>query len=646
MKKLFFFLGFMAWVSLLQAQPFSLGWTGNRIIPDEIFMNASQWTCNQSDLLAGDSCSVTSDSAVHLHWHFGSGARPKFAQCYMILSEPVDLSNEDVFGIDIRGVIGKRWVRNVEFKFESGSTHAVYTWENLAHMSRWCDRMVILKKQFSNHQALDWSAVKVISVAVTMNAADVSDNQSDSGTVSFRNLISRSVDSFIRAENPDSLTGFSSDELETIRQNAIEAIRNRQQTNGLLTTWTQDGSSWLYGQGLALKALTAEGKWAGSNPLDDYAWTAQNLARFLAAHQEAEGYWPRAWNSLTGNPIIRLESDNTVWMGDFPWIPGSLAYYYRKSGDASILPALVKARSFLYNLIDTSGKVNTMNMATRQKSEVSNYEGYAAALFCLFELGDTMMAKTVMHYLMENGWDQQLRIWNEGPGSSRLVLLVNTWLAALVRPGGYPAEALDALSLVGNLLYTTGSGGITGFDGIGPISAWYEGTLSYIAAGGPGSNILFAGIKEHINSDGTVPYYDENLGSMAGIWAVDWASLDATSWLYFAAAGKSPFGYSGADPDVFTSNQEGLPNNPIVEIHWSNQEIHIRQSGPGLLGESRLSLYNLDGSLLGNARVNKDRTDIPIVEITREPLIAGRLYLLVLVENNHMISRKLIYQGP
>ena len=644
MKKLSLFLGFMAWVSLIQSQPFNLGWTGNTIFPEEIFMNASQWTCNQSDLSAGDSCSVTSDSAVHLHWYFGAGTRPKFAQCYKVLSEPVDLSNEDVFGIDIRGVSGKRWVRNVEFKFESGSTHAVYTWENLAHMNRWCERLVILKKQFSNYQAMDWSAVKVISIAVTMNSADASDNLSDSGTVSFRNLISRSVDSFIRAENPDSLTGFSVDELETIRLNAIEALKNRQKANGLLTTWTQDGSSWLYGQGLALKALTIEGNWTGSTPLDDYAQAAQNLARFLSSHQEAEGYWPRAWNSLTGNPIVMLEWDNTVWMGDFPWIPGSLAYYYRKSGDASILPALVKARSFLYSLIDKTGRVNTMNIATRQKSEVSNYEGYAAALFCLFELGDTIMAKTVMHYLMENGWDEQMRIWNEGPNTSRLVLLVNTWLAALVRSGGYPAEAMDALSLVGNLLYTTGSGGIKGFDGIGPISAWYEGTLSYIAAGGPGSNTLFAGIKEHIRADGTVAYYDENLGSMAGIWAVDWSSLDATSWLYFTAAGKSPFGYSGADPDVFTGIQEGLPDSPIPEIYWSNQEIHIRRSGPALAGEFQLSLYNLDGSLLGNARVKKDRMDIPLAEITREPLIVGRLYLLVLFENNHMVTRKLIYQ--
>jgi hypothetical protein len=476
-----------------------------------------------------------------------------------------------------------------------------------------------------------------------MNSADASDNQSDSGTVSFRNLVSRQVDSFIRAESPDSLTGFSSGELEAIRLNAIEAIKNRQKASGLLTTWTQDGSSWLYGQGMALKALTIEGKWTGSTPIDDYARAAQNLARFLATHQEAEGYWPRAWNSVTGNPIVGLEWDNTVWMGDFPWIPGSLAYYYRKSADASILPALVKARSFLYNLIDESGRVNTMNMVTHQKSEVINYEGYAAALFCLFELGDTSKAETVIHYLMENGWDKQMRIWNEGPGSSRLVLLVNTWLAALVRSGGFPAEAMDALSLVGNLLYTEGSGGIKGFDGIGPVSAWYEGTLSYIAAGGPGSNTLFAGIKEHILADGTVPYYDENLGSMAGIWAADWSSLDATSWLYYSAAGKSPFGYSGADPGIFTGYHEGLSHEPTPEIYWSNQVIHIQRSGIDLAGDSQLSLYNLDGSLLGNILVNKNITDIPLDKITRESLIRGKLYLLVLVQNNRTITQKLIY---
>jgi hypothetical protein len=162
---------------------------------------------------------------------------------------------------------------------------------------------------------------------------------------------------------------------------------------------------------------------------------------------------------------------------------------------------------------------------------------------------------------MNTGWNEQLRFWNEGPGSSRPVLLVNTWLAALARDLGYSAESLDALSLTGKLLYTRGPGQPYGFDGVGPIATWYEGTLSYIAAAGPGSNSLFSGIIDHINPDGTVPAYNDNLGSMAGIWAVDWSSLDATSWLYLAAAQKVPFGYTSRS-DPFSALDEKSSERP------------------------------------------------------------------------------------
>ena len=101
--------------------------------------------------------------------------------------------------------------------------------------------------------------------------------------------------------------------------------------------------------------------------------------------------------------------------------------------------------------------------------------------------------------------------------------------------------ALDALSLIGKALYTKSAGEPYGLDGIVPLSVWYEGTLSYIAAKGPGSAVLFDNIKGYVNADGTVPHYSENLGAMAGIWAMDWSSLDGTAWLYFAASQSSPF---------------------------------------------------------------------------------------------------------
>jgi hypothetical protein len=62
---------------------------------------------------------------------------------------------------------------------------------------------------------------------------------------------------------------------------------------------------------------------------------------------------------------------------------------------------------------------------------------------------------------------------------------------------------------------------------------------------------------------------------MGGIWAVDWHSLDGTSWLYFVTAGKSPFDIA-----------EGIPVN-VDKFHAAdkraNFEVSVRQNGELLI---------------------------------------------------------------
>jgi hypothetical protein len=638
-------IGLLLLPFMLSAQGYAPGWSGSAIIPDALFLNTTLWNLNQSDLGQGDSCYLTSDSTLHLHWKFGAGVRAKFTQCYLVLSSPVNLSGKDIIGIDIQGMQGKSWIRNVEIKFESGGAQAAYTWENLAHINRWAEKLVLLKDQFSNSQTFPWGNITVISFAITMNAADATDIQEDSGTVSFDNLVAESASGFTRADAWEPLTGLDEAELETIRVKAATALKNRQNNNGLLTTWLQDGSSWLYGQGLALRALTEEGEWNGTVAGNDFAAAATDLAHFLCAHQSGEGYWPRAWNAASGNIIVNLEGDNTVWMGDFPWIPGSLAYYYRKSGDESVLPAILKARSFLNQLVDPDGRTNTLNVQTRQHSEVSNYEGYAAVIYCLLELGDTIKARQVMDHVMQTGWNEELRCWKEGPASYRPVLLVNVWLAAIARNLGYPTEALDALSLAGKLLYTHGPGQPYGFDGVGPLATWYEGTLSYVAAAGPGSNTLFAGIKEHINPDGTVPAYNDNLGAMAGIWAVDWSSLDATSWLYFAAAQHTPFVYSGADPGLFSGFSGMQTGETAFDFIVAETRIYITDNQPANNEGYLLSLYTVHGMLAGKQYYPSDQQEIELSSLAGGGLQEGRIYLLVMTRGIRTLTKKIVYTG-
>jgi hypothetical protein len=151
-RKIFFLIVCILPASIL-AQGFVPGWSGDKIISDALFLNTGLWTKNQSSLPGGDSCKLVSDDALHLHWKYGTGNRPKFVQAYIVLTNPVDLSGMDVFGIDIQGMAGKKWARHIEFKFESEGQQAAYTWENLVHLNRWGEKLVVLKKQFSNYHS-------------------------------------------------------------------------------------------------------------------------------------------------------------------------------------------------------------------------------------------------------------------------------------------------------------------------------------------------------------------------------------------------------------------------------------------------------------------------------------------------------------
>ncbi len=630
----------------IKAQQYSLGWEGEHIIQPERFLNAGAWVPNQSDLSKGDSAYVTADSSLNLHWKFGKGARHKWTQCYTVFTQPLDLTGIDFVGIDVRGSDCNYEVnRHVELKFEDGTNYAVYIWDNLARIYRWCERLTLARNQFTNSQVFKWDNVKVISLAVIMNPDDKADTLEDSGTVSFRNLIARDADLLERTNKLEPLDSVDITILDTVKTNAATAIMERQGATGLLYTWKQDNSSWLYGQGLALKILTGEGTWENSLPVNNFADAAASLAHFLADNQEDMGFWPRAWNANTGNYIVYAESDNTVWMGDFPWILSGLVSYYKKSGDSDVITAIGKAKSFLYNLIDGNGKVNTINIYTLAKKEVNNYEGYAATIYCLHEIGDTSTAGKVMDYLLETGWDSELKYWKEGPDSRRPVLLVNTWLSSIYEKAGYADKAVQALSLAGKLLYTKGPGNPPGLDGVGPVATWYEGTLSYISANGPGSNMLFRGIADYINSDGTVPAYNDNLGAMAGIWAVDWSSLDATSWLYYAAAGKSPFDTAESIYRLPVSVPETNSDHPgnAIKIYTVGDKIYIISDPEVNSGKIKIELYSVSGYLAGTGIINPDSCIIDIGKFSQNKMLTRGFYILRLFNKDYIYTQKLIY---
>ncbi len=529
--KTFILFGFIFPLSLSsQVQSFSLGWEGNDIIPGSLFWDVSAWNTGAA---AGDNLTVTSDSeAIHLHWEFGSGNRNKWVVYYIRLNSPISISNSDIIGLDVRGSICKS-NRDFSLKFEDGTNQAVFFSHGLASIDRWVNRISIPKKQFSGNP--DWNNIKVIAFAISSDASSA-DLLPDTGTVSIRNLKIANMDLWQRATTYETLT--QSNFLDSVKNEALQGILERQVPNGLLYSWREDNASWLYGQGLVLKLLSLEGIWENKVAVNDYARAAEKLARFLVGQQFPAGYWPRGWNTLQGT--VR-SVDEVIWMGDFPWIITGLVNYYAQSGDEIVLPAIQKAKSFLYDLIEPSGKFYTVNTSTGEKILVTNTEAYTSAINSVFELGDSATATTMLQYISASTWDDHLLYWKEAIESSRPTLFSATWMSMLSYHTNDSIKAINSLSFVGKVLDTHGPGNPEGFDGIGPIATWYEGTLTYICAGGPKSQMLFDSLVNYRFADGTMPSYNDSLGGKADIWAVDWSSLDATSWLYFTAAKRSPF---------------------------------------------------------------------------------------------------------
>jgi|GEM_PF-1271883 len=522
------------------------GWAGHEIIPSADFYNTGKWTPNA---VAGNSCSLTStDSSLNMHWKIISGT-DRWVQCYYSFGTPVSLDTISVFGIDIKGSSCDNDICHHNFtfkiKFENYAKHAwfVRTGEGgMLGINRWVENLFILKEgqDFEIADGFDWNNITVISLEVIPDPYNDTFEQ-DSGIVSFRNFKGANTNSWNSQNNFDSLST-DSVTMQEIKDKAAQFIAGRQASTGLLCNWIEDSTSNLYGQGLALKILTREGSWNNSTPTNNYAEAAKKLAHFLISEQDPEGFWPRSWNCNSGDVLHPYEyHDSSVWFGDFPWIIMGLNNYYRKSGDDSARLSVEKASVFLDSLIEGNGKLYTVNAVTGEEIEVSSTEAYAATIGALYELEDTVKAEKLIQYIHSNTWDSYYKYWKEQLYGDRVVLFANTWLALLLHDKGYKQEALNALTFVGKLLYTRGPGTPYGFDGIGPVATWFEGTLSYTMAGGAGSSELFNNMLLYKNSDGSVPHYNDNISNFNLIWAADWPSLDGTSWLYYNSAGFSPF---------------------------------------------------------------------------------------------------------
>jgi hypothetical protein len=316
-----------------------------------------------------------------------------------------------------------------------------------------------------------------------------------------------------------------------------------------------------------------------------------------------------------------------------------LQAYYKNSGDLRVQPAVKKGLDFLKNLIDQDGKLYTENPVSGIKTEVTSCEAYAAAMLSLYESGETTLSDNLYNYIYAHGWDATLRCWREATNSDRMVLFANTWMSYYLFQKGETQAGLDALSLIGKVLYTNGNGEMHGMDGIVPLAIWFEGTLTYIADGGPGSITLFDELKTHIQSDGMVPHYNENLGGIGGIWAVDWHSLDGTSWLYFTSAGKSPFDLADGIPvnvDSYPAVQK--EGNFRVTVPLSG-ELLVTTLNP-LKKDIKVRVVAMDGRTLLTSGMKANSKELTI-KLPLDNLI-GKVVLVQVISSESIESYQIL----
>jgi hypothetical protein len=150
---------------------------------------------------------------------------------------------------------------------------------------------------------------------------------------------------------------------------------------------------------------------------------------------------------------------------------------------------------------------------------------------------------------------------------------------------------------------------------------------------------LFSGIKLFINPDGTVPAYNDNLGSMAGIWAVPWSSLDATSWLYYATAQKTPFVAPVVDPDIFTSISTKEPSNATGWLDFDGQYLQIHCENCEL---TRLDIYTLQGEKVISLPITDGCRELNFYRILSGHALSPGLFVLVLSGNGSYLVKKIV----
>ncbi|MGH7451038.1 MAG: T9SS type A sorting domain-containing protein, partial [bacterium] len=358
------------------------------------------------------------------------------------------------------------------------------------------------------------------------------------------------------------------------RQKTFEAVRpdtaaaakaaryflhpDRQKNTGLFVSWKEEPVplAHLYDQALVLIVLTREGIWNAGTPINTAAQKANRLVDFLTLIQKVDGHWARTWNPATGQELA-----DDQWVGDQAWWIMALMEYARKSGDETAFASAQKGGDWLAAQIDLSGRV------------VPSTEGTVDTWWAMIATHRLNLADKIQNYLLTQVWDADLKYWWRGRGDNPdpfIAMDCATWVGEFAKSPrvNKPEMTRAALSFVRSTLVTTDDNGSRcGFDGMGPVSVWCEGTAQYVTAGGEGAQTFLDMLLSIQRADGGMPGSPNNWSSDCYGWLSDWTGLAPTAWLYFALT-KSPFPIDLATSVVGEKKQ--VPSSFLLQQNYPN----------------------------------------------------------------------------
>ncbi len=500
------------------------GWTGRLIIDCESTFGWGIEHDNGSTGAVETTAGVIND-AVQLNWDIGTG---NWVQARYTFGGLIDLSQEDIFGISLRGDSGISNRVAVMFRDADGVFWG-FNCDNLNIVDRWMINISLPKKLFAyfftfgpdpNDNIIDWSRIENFYLVVGRPGED---QGGGSGRLAVDHVQADRASDWTRQADFESI---QPDQASIDK--AVVYILSKQNDTGLFTSWSSGPNAYLYDQGLVLIVVTREGVWQNGIPQNESARAAKKLADFLVAHQLPGGNWPSAWDAHTGNvtgPPLGVGGDSYVAI--------ALVTYANKVSDHAAWRAAESCGEWLSDQIDELGRL------------VPSTENNVDAWWAMVALRRWQDADRIQHYLLNTVWDQDLKYWWRGYAASPdpfIALDCATWVGEFAKSTRVdrPDMAKAALSFVHRTLMTTDeSYTYCGLDAMGPIGVWCEGMGQYITAGGEGSQDLLNTLFALQHSNGGMPSSTENRWNCFG-WLSTMTGLAPTSWFYFAQT-KSPF---------------------------------------------------------------------------------------------------------